>query len=279
VNPGRRWPAVAVVGTLVGLGLVVAALPGRGVVEPPAAGLPPAVAPGADSTGVPAGTTLRRSGPLTVSTAGTVVEDLEVHGAIEIAADHVTVRRCRVLGGGHWGIRVAAGTTGAVVEDSEIVPATPSTSMDAVRAEGGFTGRRLEIAGTADGLKAGTGSRLEGSWIHDLATGPDTHNDAVQILGGSDIVLVGNRLEGASNAAVMVSTEFGPVQGLLLQGNWLDGGGYTLNLRGGPHGVPQGLRVVSNRFGRGFGYGPAAIDGPVQAVGNVWDDTSEAVEL
>jgi hypothetical protein len=77
----------------------------------------------------------------------------------------------------------------------------------------------------------------------------------------------------------MVSTEFGPVDGLLLQANWLDGGGYTLNLRGGPHGEPRGLTIVDNRFGRGFGYGPAAIDAQAQASGNVWDDTGEALAL
>jgi hypothetical protein len=236
-------------------------------------------APGPDTTGVPGGVKLRSSGPITVSQPGTVIEDLEIRGALEIAADDVTVRRCRILGGGYWGIRVLPGTTGTLVEDSEIIPQDPSPDVDAIRAEGGFTGRRLKIAGTADGVKAGSGTRLEASWIHDLATGPDTHNDAVQVLGGSDIAIVGNRLEGASNAAVMVSTEFGPVDGLLLEGNWLDGGGYTLNLRGGPHGEPTRLRVLANRFGRGFSYGPAVVDGPLEASGNVWDDTGEAVAL
>src|SRR4051812_34617647 len=54
----------------------------------------PSGPPGRGTTGVPAGTALRQSGPVVVTTAGAVVEDLEIDGPVEIRAPRVTVRRC-----------------------------------------------------------------------------------------------------------------------------------------------------------------------------------------
>jgi hypothetical protein len=231
----------------------------------------PAGPPGPATAGVPAGTELRRSGPLVVTRAGAVVEDLEVDGPVEIRAARVTVRRCLVHGGPFWGIRILEGNEGTLIEDTEIAPPAPS-EQDGIRGESGFTGRRLNIHGTSDGIKAGGGTRIEASWIHDLANRPGDHADAVQIRVGDGIALVGNVLEGASNAAVMASTELGPIRGLRIEGNWLDDGNYTLMLRGGPHGDPTGVRVAGNRFGRGAQYGPAVVDGHFEQEGNVWTD-------
>ena len=38
--------------------------------------------------------------------------------------------------------------------------------------------------------------------------------------------------------------------------NWLDGGGYALNIRGTGATVPKNTRITDNRFGRSSGYGP-----------------------
>jgi hypothetical protein len=235
--------------------------------------------PGPESTGVPDGVALQPSGPVTVRSAGAVIEGLDIDGPVEIAADRVTIRRSRVRGGPHWGIRIAEGVTGALIEEVEIAPSTPSEAVDGIRAEGAFTGRRLDIHGTGDGVKAGSGTRLEASWVHDLASEAETHSDAVQTTGGAGIVLIGNRLEGATNAAVMASTEMAALSGLVIERNWLDGGAHTLNIRAGENGAPSGVRVVGNRFGRGYTYGPAAIDVRFEQVDNVWAADGRAVEL
>jgi Right handed beta helix region len=226
--------------------------------------------PGPGNTGVPDGVALRPSGAVAVLSEGAVIQGLDIDGPVEIRADRVTIRHSRVRGGPHWGIRIAEGITGALIDEVEIAPSSPAEGMDAIRADGAFTGRRLDIHGTGDGVKAGSGTRLEASWVHDLASGPKSHSDAVQTRGGSGIVLVGNRLEGGRNAAVMASTELTPITGLVIERNWLDGGNYTLNIRAGEHGPPSGVRVVGNRFGHGATYGPAVIDGPFEQAGNRW---------
>jgi hypothetical protein len=234
--------------------------------------------PGPGSTGVAAGVTLRPSGSIVVDTDGAVIENREVDGQIDVKANRVTIRNCRIKGGPNWGIRIYEGTSGTRVTDTEIAPPAPSSDMDGIAAEAGFTGTRLDISGTSDGIKATSGTRLEASWVHDLANGPQDHADAVQILGGTGITLDGNLLEGASNAAVMASSEYTPVSDLTLTRNWFRGGAWTLNIRGGAHGKPAGVVVNGNSFDRKAVYGPAAIEGTFTQSGNHWDDGT-AVKL
>ncbi|HKE99807.1 MAG TPA: hypothetical protein VKG45_12840 [Actinomycetes bacterium] len=290
-RPGGWWLLVALLTAVAAAATALAAVrspAGRPAptaatrAQPPAGGLPAVTLPiarrparpprpGPATTGVPPGTALHPSGPLTVTEAGAVIEGLDVDGPVDVQASGVTIRRCRIRGGPWWGVRVHDGVTGTRIEDTEIAPATPSGQVDAIRAGAGFSGARLDVHGTSDGLKAGGGTRLEASWIHDLADGPGDHSDAVQVLGGDGIVLVGNVLEGG-NAAVMASTELGPIRGLRIEGNWLSGGAYTLNVRGGPHGLPLGVRISGNRFARGATYGPAVVDGPLEQTDNSWAD-------
>jgi len=274
-----RRAVLAVGAGLLGAGALAAG--GRVVLGWRAGGHTPAPTsgpPGPRTTGVPAGTALRPSGPVVVTTAGAVVEDLEIDGPVEIRAPRVTVRRCLVRCGPFWGVRIVEGNEGTLIEDTEIAPPTPG-EQDGIRGESGFTARRLDIHGTSDGIKAGSSTRVERCWVHDLANRPGDHADAVQILVGDGIALVGNVLEGAGNAAVMASTDLGPIHGLRIEGNRLDGGNYTLMLRGGPHGDPTGLVVAGNRFGRGAQYGPAVIDGQFTQAGNVWADNGGELNL
>jgi hypothetical protein len=69
---------------------------------------------------------------------------------------------------------------------------------------------------------------------------------------------------------------------LHIDGNWLDGGGCTLNFahKGGP--TPMtGIYVTNNRFGRGSQYQcPILISTQTilsQNSGNVWDDTGAPI--
>jgi hypothetical protein len=235
--------------------------------------------PGAVNTGVPEDVKLKAAGAISVTRKGTVIEGLDIHGALDIYADDVVVRNCRIRGRDFWGIRVHDGVSGVRVEDSTIAPSTASSQMDGIRAEGAVTAVRLDITRTSDGIKAGSGTRVEASWIHGLTNGPGDHSDAVQILSGTGISLVGNTLEGASNAAVMASSEYGSINGLAIEGNWLAGGNFTLNLRQGPYGPLKGLRVSGNRFTKTYKHGPAAIDGHFEQSGNVWAADDKPVKL
>lgn len=234
--------------------------------------------PGPTNTGVPAGTTLKPSKTIRVDQNGAIVEDLDVDGEIEVYADNVTIRRVKVTSGSYYPIRFDAPHKGLLVEDSEIIGTSDDVTSAISFAH--YTARRLDIHGSADGFKADEDVLIEDSWIHDLRNGPDQHNDGMQSTGGKGVTLRNNNISGASNACVQTGDEGGvPTEDLTIECNWLDGGGYTLNIRGKDPTRPKNTKIINNRFGRGAGYGPWTIDDPNPTVtGNVWDDDGSPVK-
>jgi hypothetical protein len=228
--------------------------------------------PDATNTGVPPGTTLTPSDSISVTEDGAIVEDLEIHGNVTVLADDVTIRRVKIVSGDYYPIRYFDDdNTGLVVEDSEI-EGTNGDVTSAI-AFANYTARRLNIHGMADGLKADANVLVEDCWIHDLSNGPGEHNDGVQSTGGKGVTLRHNDISGASNACVQTGDEGAATEDLTVECNWLDGGGYSLNIRGTGETVPKNTRVVDNRFGRSAAYGPWTIDDPSPTVtGNVYDD-------
>jgi hypothetical protein len=228
--------------------------------------------PDATSTGVPAGTVLKPSGPLRVTANGTVVEGFDVTGEITVEADHVTIRDVRIRGTG--GPLVVLHGTGLVVEDSELdgrgggVPAIGFHD---------YTLRRVDIHDVAEGPRiSGDNVTIEDSYVHNLVQVGANHTDAVQVVGGSGIVVRGNTLRvdnpasgSLGNAAFQFGEEEAPVRDCLVEGNFLDGGNYTVNGGGGgTHGSECTFR--GNVVGPHSRYGPAAHLGP----GVVWESTN-----
>ncbi len=110
-----------------------------------------------------------------------------------------------------------------VIEDSTLIPQKKTREIDGVRGSN-FELTRVEITGTVDGAHIwGRGSRsdpaagnvtIQRSWIHDTVYYfPDdnhddgTHNDGVQIRGGSNFVFIGNRFDGTIRNAVVQVTQ------------------------------------------------------------------------
>jgi hypothetical protein len=249
-----------------------------------------AVFPSARTTGVPTGMQLRRTGDLLVSAGGTVLDGLDVAGCITVAADDVTIRRSRVRGIGRCGggFQIATGYRqhGILVEDVEI------DGMG--RADGagiccsGFTVRRADIHSVGGaGVHAKNDVVVEDSYVHDLATAPGVHVDAVITNGDArSIVVRRNRLENphSQTSVVALFPDFGPLRDVLVADNLLVGGGYTVYAGAGEGSRPDNVRFVGNRFSRRF-FGRGGYWGPVTAwtreVGwdrNVWDDSGETVQ-
>lgn len=224
------------------------AVPGQDDPVPPDQIPPPF--PDASTTGVPADVSLRSSGPITVVDDGAVVDAMDVAGSITVRADNVTVQRSRVRTSGHrYGIKVEAGSTGTVVEDVEIEGTDDGCSIGIVY--GDFVVRRANIHGCADGVRADSDATVEDSYIHDLRKFPGSHNDGVQSTGGSNIRLVGNNIVGPfqqSTSAILIHSNQRPVNEVLIEGNRLSGGTYTLYVRdkGTGHGPPSNVVVRNN---------------------------------
>jgi hypothetical protein len=258
--------------------------------------------PGPTNTGVPPGTKLKVvNGDITVTTAGTVIDSVDLKGELIIAASNVTVRRSLIEGSkGHdASVDIQAGK-GILLEDDEVTATYPSVGNDDMRVQNA-TVLRLNIHGGVDGIKLFGNSTISASWIHGLTyfahdpaqANGHTHNDAIQILGGANSHINGNWLDSATkdNSAIQVTQDSGPISSLFIRGNWADGGSCSFNFSGHNSAgkvVPMGgIAVTYNRFGhtsaRYQGNCAIVVDDTTthltQAMGNVWDATGTPVTI
>jgi hypothetical protein len=254
----------------------------------------PGARPDATNTGVPAGVALAVvNRDVTVTVDGTVIDAQDIHGFLTIKASGVRVSRSIVRGRATTAttaiIRIDSGSDISIT-DTEVAAATPSVDLDGVWASGA-TLSRVHVHGGVDGMKLGDDTRVECSYIHDLASfasdpnqgGGPTHNDAIQILSGARIAIVGNQLVAArsQNAAVQITQDFGAVRDVRLEQNWADGGGCTFNLS---HNGGTSLAIVTrgNRFGRDSSFGCPILKSTkttLDSVGDVYDDDGTKVPV
>lgn len=235
---------------------------GRSPAEPtPRPAVPDGAFPSAETTGVPPGVDLRGSGELEIRRDGTVIDGLDIDGCVDVLADDVTIRRSRITcARPTTAIRLHDGHRGLTIEDVEI------DGRGVVSTAVGFshyTLLRVDIHDVIDGPRMGDGTTMEDSYVHDLVRAEGSHNDALQITGGTGIVVRGNTLEAYSertgdtfNAAIMIGSTSAEVRDLLIEDNYLDGGNYTVNFRDDL----VGANIVgrNNTFGPHHRYGPLA---------------------
>jgi hypothetical protein len=204
--------------------------------------------------------------------SGSILEGLDIVGSVRIDADNVTIRRSRVTSDAPWAILIGASVTGTLIEDVEI---NGGPGCEAGIGIHDYVARRVNIHGCVDGAKAETNSTIESSWIHDLRAESDSHNDCVQVSAGSHITLRDNFLAVPHRlvSTILIGPDLGPISDVLIEGNWLDGGNFTLYLDG------SSIVVRKNRFGRSYVYGLASVKGNITQDGNVFDDTGESVTL
>jgi len=228
----------------------------------------PASWPNASTTGPSAAVTLKASGGLTVSKAGTIMQNLDINGCVTISADDVVIRNSRIrcaAGGGNV-VNVKSGHSGVLLENVEL---DGKGNTDICVAHGGYTLRRAEVHNCVDGVRAGSNTVIEDSWVHHLIRTSGSHNDAVQTVTGSNIVVRDNRLDAYNpdtkdpmNAAYIFGPSLGPVRGVTLTGNYMNGGNYTVN------GGAENVVIRNNTFGRDYRYGPMRVEGAFSGSGN-----------
>ena len=222
------------------------------------------------------GTLTPRSGDITVNDDGTILENIDLKGAIRVYADNVTIRNVKITTGGYWPILFDG--TGGVVEDSTIVGTVDS---QACVGGSGMTIRRLNCSGAGDGVKLGSDSTMTDSYIHDLGTGPESHNDGCE-LGSSNVTVRHNTILNAQGqtAAVFIGAS-APSMNILVEDNVLAGGGYTVY---GPDPGSSTVKFVNNKFSTRY-FAKSGFYGPVaywktgsgnEWSGNVWMDGASA---
>lgn len=222
------------------------------------------------------------SGSYTVSSSGTVIEGVILNGTLTISASNVTVRNFILRTDSYYGIQIKDGATGIVIEDGLIENMQSAAIMGS-----NFTARRLEIRNSgADAIKPEYNFLIEGNWLHHLGYNISAHADGVQIVSGGNGVIRGNffdmppELDGYRNSqCFMIQTNNSGVDNILIEQNWINGGGYSVQVRdkGNGYGAPTNVRILNNRFGTDYLYGIWRLDGNPVTEGNVWDATGLSV--
>ena len=245
---------------------------------------PGAVKPGAGNTGVPAGTTLKvHRGDLVITTPGTVIDGLDIYGFVTVKAANVTIKNSRVRGSGPGSFNTGlinanhSAVKNLLIQDVTLVPDYPSVWINGVLGHD-FTARRVNTYNVVDGFGIyningpAANAVVESSWVHDLSYfSPDpnhsdnqTHNDAIQIQGGTNITIVGNYLSaylsksaGTQNYkypqagfGVILTPNVNAVSGSKINNNWLDGSYIPIKLTTGKKGPMNFGQVNNNRFAR-----------------------------
>ena len=255
--------------------------------------------PSASNTGVPAGTALTRyNGNLVITTPGAVIDRLDIHGFVTIKAANVTIKRSIIRGAasnvktGLLKITDAAAGNGFLIEDVTLVPEFPSVYLDGIKVNKSGTFRRINMSGTVDGFTMyGAGITLQNSYLHDFVTyasdpsqgGGPSHSDTIQVQSGSNVRITANTLQGAKNAAVMITQDAGATKDLWINSNWIDNGGCSVNYSSSGA-YKTGMQANNNRFGRAQrNPGCALVHNPLKSdlkpTGNVWDDNGAPVAI
>lgn len=240
--------------------------------------------PGVSNTGVKAGTRLTAyTGPLRITTDNVVIENAEINGCIVLKAKNLTIKNSRIrcatksLSGRVINVGDGASFYG---EDIEL------DGMGVTEMGIGFSNWKLvraNIHSTNDGARLGWNSTVEDSWIHDMARKGALHPDCLQTTGGQNITVRNNTLDvynaadkDLNNSAIMIGSETsGALKNMLIEGNYMNGGNYTLNMRADT--VETGLVIRNNTFGDNARYG--AIRAPKRATTVLENNTAAATGL
>ncbi|MGY4643602.1 right-handed parallel beta-helix repeat-containing protein [Cellulomonas sp. URHB0016] len=219
---------------------------------------PGTVMPDATNTGVPVGTKLTvHNGDLVITTPGTVIDSLDIRGFVKVKAKDVTIKNSVVRGVPTTRAQglVTAESGSLTIVDSELFNATPSWYVDGLRGSN-ITAKRLNIHDVIDTMHVyGDNVTLESSWLHDTLHYADdpshtdgTHDDNIQVVKGTNMTFVGNRIEGAYNAAMMFTQGSGIVSNVTVDKNFFGGGTCTINIAESGKGAIAGLSFTNNTF-------------------------------
>lgn len=252
---------------------------------PPGPAWPNDATTGYKACGLGLGDLTPMSGGITLGD-NAVLENFDLTGSVTVTGSNVIVRCGRIRSSGIYGIVGSTAVEGedytidAVEIESTAVDATGGKASAGIGPYGAYVASRVNIWRFRDGVKVKTDHTIMDSWIHDLwATGPDPHNDGMQSVGGRNVNILRNNIEGpyqAQNAALILGAGTTPyLENYTIAGNRLHGGGFTVYI-GGKDGnpTPQNIVVRDNVWVRdSWTFGPLSLrlNWPAGDPGAVWE--------
>lgn len=220
----------------------------------------------------PSQAALTPSGSIT-ATGGTegrpqVIQNLRLTGTIKVTGPYVIIRNVEIVANARYAIHILPeaniGSQRTLIEDVKIVGGMAEGRCNYAIVFGEYVARRVNISRCGNGFWAGSNSTIERSHIHGMRDLPTDHSDGIQSTGGSNIRIVGNTItmDRAMTSAILLHAHAltngggGPLRNVLIEGNRLAGGGYTLNVKERGHPV-SGLTVRGNTWVKGsWAFGP-----------------------
>jgi hypothetical protein len=216
--------------------------------------------PDATNTGVPAGVTLTPYyGDLVITTAGAVIEGLDIHGSVTIAADNVTLLNCKVTTSEQFVVN-SRGATGTIVQNCELNGlGGTSNSMGIIGGQGTFQGNNIYNVENGINVEA-SGVLIKDNYIHSLSASGSPHYDGIQMSGGfNDITILHNTVIAVSdgisgNAAVYATNDFGGINNVVVEDNQLIGGAFTcfVDYKPAKAGTLTGIQFTNNVISPGW---------------------------
>jgi hypothetical protein len=221
--------------------------------------------PGPTGIGSPYSTEIR--------TNGAVISGINLTGSIDVYANNVTIKNCRITTRNWFGINQRNGHSGLKVFNCTII-GVPGKGLDHGGEDYGISddGGQMEVAhnniyGFGEGITSGQGY-FHDNYVHSLQSyipiGSKSyqHTNALIDSGGSGIRVVHNTFlnwmppRAGGSSSLMLAYDSAPVTHATIQDNWLAGGAYCLY----PGGVTGSNNIVitgnffSTEFFPGCGY-------------------------
>ena len=223
--------------------------------------------PDATNTGVPPGTELTRvDGDVVLDEPGMTYSGVELHGAIQVVADDVTIEKVRIVSDAYYPIRTFGDRQpkDTVIRDVEIDMQGQDEGKGI--AFNDYTATRVWFHNGLDCAHAGSNVVITDSFcdLPKLKRGSAAHADGFQSDGGRNLVFRHNtvRNPNGQTAAILMSTNTAPIDKVVVDGNLLSGGGYTVYCGTTDGAVATRMTYTNNIvsrefFPRGGFYGPA----------------------
>jgi hypothetical protein len=244
------------------------------------------------------------TGPMTITQDGTVIDGKKVTGRLVIQAKNVVIKNSYLsnnMGADSENnvVQTKNDSANLLIQDSEIEGindisggGTPAVSRT------GYTLLRVNVHGSGDLTRIDGRGTIQDSWLHDpqgessLGNPDGQHHDVIQSTNATYIRILHNTLHNAYNQTsnILLKADIGTISDVIVDGNLMNGGGYTFYwYDGGNYKISNG-RVTNNRFMRQAGggvwpkggyYGTHAINATTNPTwtNNVWDDTGAQIPL
>jgi hypothetical protein len=247
--------------------------------------------PNASNTGPRGVSSFKKIAGGAVREDGAVFDGVEVSEGFDVYASNVTIRNCRIVVNGYWGVQLRGGATDLTIENCEIAGRTRGGLAAGVKniGSGTITVRANHIHNVTDAVFVGRGV-VEDNYIHDLVENPGDHVDGIQSEGAAEtatLLIRRNTIfnERAQTSAIILDDTFGVLRNVTIEKNLVGGGGYCIY---GGGAAARNIVIRDNVFSRRLfpkcgSYGPIAHFSTKTAgnvwSGNVWEDTGKPVEF